>query len=104
MITSAPTDSYLVSRGYDCHDGHASGCGNCFPAPTDLEGAQRRRAPSRRPTGRTRISATWVAVVVATLVFVLLLIFILQNTEPVKVSYFTAHGTMPLGVVSSWPQ
>jgi uncharacterized integral membrane protein len=31
-------------------------------------------------------------------VLVLLLIFILQNTESVKVSYFTAHGTMPLGV------
>jgi uncharacterized integral membrane protein len=39
-----------------------------------------------------------VAVIVATLVLVLLLVFILQNTESVEVSYFTAEGTMPLGV------
>jgi uncharacterized integral membrane protein len=55
-------------------------------------------ASPRSPTGRTRISATWVAVIVAALVLVLLLIFILQNTESVKVSYFSASGTMPLGV------
>jgi len=54
--------------------------------------------PSRPPTARTRISATWVAVIVAALVLVLLLVFILQNTESVEISYFTADGTMPLGV------
>ena len=54
--------------------------------------------PSPRPTERTRISGTWVAVIVATLVLVLLLVFILQNMESVSVSYFTATGTMPLGV------
>jgi uncharacterized integral membrane protein len=55
-------------------------------------------SPRPHPTGRTRISATWVAVIVATLVLVMLLVFILQNTESVEVSYFTAEGTMPLGV------
>jgi uncharacterized integral membrane protein len=54
--------------------------------------------PSRPPTAPTRISATWVAVIVSALVLVLLLIFILQNRESVEVSYFTADGTMPLGV------
>ena len=53
---------------------------------------------SRRSTGRTRISGVWVAVVIAAVVLVLLLVFILQNTESVKVSYFTANGMMPLGV------
>ncbi len=38
------------------------------------------------------------AVIIATLVLVLLLVFILQNTKSVKVSFFTANGTMPLGV------
>jgi uncharacterized integral membrane protein len=75
--------------------------------PTATTPPQSRPTPSesrptdsrpRRPTGRTRISATWVALVIATLVLVLLLVFILQNTESVKVSYFTADGTMPLGV------
>ena len=55
-------------------------------------------AASPRPTGRTRISGTWVGVIIATLILVLLLVFILQNTKSVKVSYFTVNGTMPLGV------
>ncbi len=55
-------------------------------------------APSPRRTGRTRISGTWVGVIIATVILVLLLIFILQNTKSVKVSYFTVNGTMPLGV------
>ena len=36
--------------------------------------------------------------IVASLVIVLLLVFVAQNTRSVKVSYFAAHGTMPLGV------
>jgi uncharacterized integral membrane protein len=32
------------------------------------------------------------------LVLVLLLVFILQNTRSVKVSYFTLSGSMPLGI------
>ena len=54
--------------------------------------------PSGHPTARTRISGAWLAVIVAALVLVLLLVFILQNTRPVKISYFTANGMMPLGV------
>jgi putative membrane protein len=49
-------------------------------------------------TGRTRISAAWVGVMVGALVLVLLLVFILQNTRSVKVSYFTLAGSMPLGI------
>ncbi|MGA8296533.1 MAG: lipopolysaccharide assembly protein LapA domain-containing protein [Acidimicrobiales bacterium] len=37
-------------------------------------------------------------VIIATVVLALLLVFILQNTKRVKISYFTAHGAMPLGV------
>lgn len=47
---------------------------------------------------RTRISGVWVGVIVAALVLVLLLVFILENTKSVRISYFSAHGTMPLGV------
>jgi len=52
----------------------------------------------RHPVGRTRISGVWIGVIVATLVLALLLVFILQNTKSVRISYFTAHGAMPLGV------
>jgi uncharacterized integral membrane protein len=37
-------------------------------------------------------------VVSAAVVLVVLLVFILQNTKSVRVAYFTATGTIPLGV------
>jgi uncharacterized integral membrane protein len=50
-----------------------------------------------RPTP-TRVSRAWIGIIAGALVLVLLLIFILQNTRDVKVSYFTLTGSMPLGV------
>jgi lipopolysaccharide assembly protein A len=46
----------------------------------------------------TRISGLWVAVVFFAVILLLLLIFILQNSRTVDVSYFGAHGHLPLGV------
>ena len=54
-------------------------------------------APST-PAGRTRLSGVWVSVIVGVVVFVFLLVFILQNTKSVKVSFLTVSGSMPLGV------
>jgi lipopolysaccharide assembly protein A len=54
-------------------------------------------APSA-PTGRTRISGVWIGLIVFAVVLVLLLVLIIQNTKSVEVSYFTAKGSMPLGV------
>lgn len=54
--------------------------------------------PWGRQTGPTRISVAWVGVIVGALVLVLLLVFILQNTRSVKVTYFSATGSMPLGI------
>jgi lipopolysaccharide assembly protein A len=67
------------------------------PGPASI-GSTSSETSSGRSTRRTRISGAWVAVVVAAVVLVLLLVFILQNTRSVKVSYFTVNGTMPLGV------
>ena len=67
------------------------------PGPTAIRSTPSETS-SGRSTGRTRISGAWVAVVIAAVVLVLLLVFILQNTRSVKVSYFTVNGTMPLGV------
>lgn len=47
---------------------------------------------------RTRLSGVWAAVGCFTVILVLLLIFILQNSRTVEVSYFGAHGHLPLGV------
>jgi uncharacterized integral membrane protein len=57
-------------------------------------------SPARPQIGRTRISAVWFGVVAAALVLVLLLIFILQNTRSVKITYFTVSGTLPVGVAA----
>lgn len=46
----------------------------------------------------TRISGTWVAVLVAVVVLVFLLIFILQNSDSATVHYLGLSGTLPLGV------
>jgi uncharacterized integral membrane protein len=54
--------------------------------------------PPSDPTGRTRISGVWVGVIIAAVVLALLLVFILQNTKSVKISYFSSVVTMPIGV------
>ncbi len=66
------------------------------PGPGDTGGRDGEPAPP--PTRRTRVSSVWIGVVVAGLVLVLLLVFILQNTKSVRISFFTATGDMPLGV------
>jgi len=40
----------------------------------------------------------WFGVIIAAIVLTLLLVFILQNTKSAKISFFTASGSMPLGV------
>ncbi|GLW90203.1 LapA family protein [Actinokineospora globicatena] len=50
------------------------------------------------PLRRSRTSALWIGVIVFAAVLVLLLIFILQNTQPVLISYLGATGEVPLAV------
>jgi uncharacterized integral membrane protein len=69
------------------------------PLPAVLAGEPEvAGAPGPPLTARTRVSGTWVGVIIAAVVLTLLIVFIRQNTRSVKISYFTAHGTMPLGV------
>jgi uncharacterized integral membrane protein len=44
------------------------------------------------------MSAVWFAAISFAVVLVLLLIFILENNRKVQISYFGAHGNLPLGV------
>jgi uncharacterized integral membrane protein len=48
---------------------------------------------------RTRVSASWTAVVVAALVLVLLVVFIAQNTQHSSVNFLWFHGSAPTAVV-----
>src|SRR5689334_9729274 len=66
------------------------------------------RAPQDRGQGgvtlpthrvrRTRTGGVWVAAALFALILLLLLIFILENGQRVSISYFGAHGHLPLGV------
>lgn len=56
------------------------------------------RQQTQQGLQRTRTSGMWAAVAVALVVLLFLLIFILQNLEPVTVTYFGAGGQLPLGV------
>ncbi|MEO6083152.1 MAG: lipopolysaccharide assembly protein LapA domain-containing protein [Umezawaea sp.] len=46
----------------------------------------------------TRISGTWVAVIVAIFVLIFLLVFILQNLTDVTITFLAGSFTLPLGV------
>jgi uncharacterized integral membrane protein len=56
------------------------------------------RPGARGRVPRSRMGGVWVALVVAALVFLLLLIFILQNGQRAQVSFLGAHGNLPMGV------
>lgn len=55
-------------------------------------------ATPTKPTGHTRTSGAWVGVIIVAILLTLLLVFILQNTRSVRISFFTASGAMPVGV------
>ena len=53
----------------------------------------------RRPTTSTPQSGTgaaWTGIVVALLVLTALIVFMLQNTQPVEVTFFALEATVPL--------
>lgn len=52
--------------------------------------------PARAP--RTRAGAAWVGLCVAAVVLVALIVFMLQNTQPVLVSFLDWQGFVPLAL------
>lgn len=62
-------------------------------------GAPQMGAPQKpHKVRRTRFGGTWVAMVLFALVLLVLLVFILQNSQQVKISFFGANGHLALGV------
>jgi uncharacterized integral membrane protein len=55
-------------------------------------------ATSSPTSPRTRISATWFGVCAAALTLVVLIVFMLQNTRSVQVSFLWLHGNVPLAL------
>jgi len=63
--------------------------------PVEVQPAPAAPAKKLRPT---RVSGTWVAVIVALLVLIFLLIFILQNLDAASVHFLGMSGSLPLAV------
>jgi uncharacterized integral membrane protein len=68
------------------------------PAIPSRPGSAPRRKTKPGGAPRTRTSAAFKGFVGGALILLLLLIFILENTEQVKIGYFGATGRLPLGV------
>ena len=78
------------------------------PARSTPSGADEPTAPGEQgqgpvalpthPIKRTRTGGIWVAAALFALILLLLLIFILENGQRASISYFGAHGHLPLGV------
>jgi len=66
--------------------------------PTETTAPSRSEQPTRTRRAPTRTSGAWTGVVAGTIVALLLLIFILENTQSVKVSFLGANGHLALGV------
>jgi uncharacterized integral membrane protein len=61
--------------------------------------AQTPAAPARHHVvRRSRLGGAWVGLALGAVVLVLLLVFILENGRKVDISFFGAHGHVPLGV------
>ena len=57
------------------------------------------QAPLKAPDlPKTRTASAYTSLVAGVIVLVLLLVFILENTKSVKISYFGASGHLALGV------
>lgn len=69
-----------------------AGEGPTQPVPTGPVGTG--EAPARR----SRTGGLWVGLILSALVLLFLLVFILQNGEPVLISFFALEGVLPSGV------
>ena len=72
-------------------------------ATTALPPQPGAQTPPHHTIKHTRISGLWIAVAVFAVVLLFLLIFVLQNSRGVDISYLGAHGHMPLGVALLLP-
>jgi uncharacterized integral membrane protein len=71
-------------------------------APSQAEAPPQEEAPpatvASRPAARTRTSAAWLGACLAAVVLAVLIVFMLQNTGSVEVSFLWLHGSLPLAI------
>jgi uncharacterized integral membrane protein len=71
------------------------------PPPATEPAAEPQGSPAARGAGevpRTRTARAHNALIAGAVVLILLLVFIIENTESVKIAYFGAGFHLPLGV------
>ncbi|WP_415854384.1 LapA family protein [Sinomonas sp. G460-2] len=70
------------------------------PAPEKREPtpAKREPTPARHQPGVTRAGAVWASVVAGLAVFVLLIVFFIQNQDQVRVRFLGLDGNVPLAL------
>ncbi|WP_233159506.1 lipopolysaccharide assembly protein LapA domain-containing protein [Pseudonocardia sp. MH-G8] len=66
--------------------------GRTVPTPTGWE------EQPRTEVGHSRTGVLWTGLILSALVLLLLLVFILQNSTPIRINFFTVSGTLPAGV------
>ena len=65
--------------------------------PRPVPAPEPRPIPAHDPP-RTVAGATWVMACIAVLILIVLIVFVAQNTESVRVTLFGFHGRFPLAV------
>jgi uncharacterized integral membrane protein len=68
------------------------------PPPSEAPPAPPAGKRAAEPSLHTRISGYWAAVVAGLVIALVLIVFILENSARVKVSFFGAHAHLPEGV------
>lgn len=59
---------------------------------------QESTTASSRSPAHTRVSAAWLGACLAAAVLTVLIVFLLQNTGSVEVTFLWMHGTLPLAI------
>ncbi|NED97035.1 DUF1049 domain-containing protein [Phytoactinopolyspora alkaliphila] len=77
--------------------------GDSPQAPADQNAPVSESADTPTPSTskrvpRTRMGAAWVGICVATALFVILIVFMLQNTREVEVTFLWMEGSAPLAL------
>ena len=71
---------------------------NPDPAASPQQGQAEPVTPATGRPLRTRTGAAWLGICTAAAAFVVLVVFMLQNTRSVEVSFLWMHGSVPLAL------
>ena len=69
------------------------------PDPVPDLGQRSVPGPAEPAVRRSRTGVLWAGLILSALVLLLLLVFILQNSNPVPIYFFALDGVLPLGAL-----